>query len=685
MLQSALKQLRRFHEDLRASDHIYMVLVAIVIGLLGGLCAVLFRAMIHYGQFIAWGESQAPLDYYFGLPWYWKIGTPAVGGLFVGLIVHFFAREAKGHGVPEVMEAIALRGGRMRPRVVIGKMVASAICIASGGSVGREGPIVQVGATLGSSIGQWLHIDEKRLRTLVGCGAAAGIAAAFNAPIAGALFAVEIILGDFGVMQFSPIVIAAVSGTVVARHFEGNFPAFAVEKGAYTLESPLELFAYAVMGVCAGLVALGFVKVLYFFEDAWDGFKIFPPLKTVIGGALIGIMALWAPQIYGVGYEAMHDALTNDASMTLGLLLALLVAKILAVSITIGSGGSGGIFAPSLFIGAMAGGAIGQVMNMIWPGAVGSPGAYALVGMGAVVGAGTHAPITAIVMIFELTGNYAIILPLMIACIISTLVATRLQKTSIYTLKLERRGIHVHEGRDINVLKHLKVADVMREAFISCGPHQQLMPIISQFINNPDSSVFVTDKEHCLLGVISIHDIRPLMADMESFENLIIAADMMRQGDFPVVSPDDSLDEVMKRMGGNQRDEIPVIRDGELMGVIWPEDVIDRYNAEIFKHDMAYGVSSMLGDAGPSSERIRGTSGISVAEIKAPMRFYGKSLRELNLRNEYGITLLLIKRPSAQGDELVDQLPDAEFVFQPGDIMLAMGDQNALLRLEKRS
>ena len=335
MIKPVLRYIRRIHDGFRQTEQIYMVLVAVVIGLLGGLCAVGFREFIQIVNRIAWHEGPYSLGHIAGLPWWWKVLAPAVGGLIVGFIIYFFAREAKGHGVPEVMEAVALRGGRIRPRVVIAKLLASGISIGSGGSVGREGPIVQIGSALGSTIGQWLKVDERRLRTLVGCGAAAGIAGTFNAPVAGALFAVEIILGDFGVAQFSPIVISSVAATVVSQHFLGDFPAFEVP--AYSLVHASELFAYAALGILAALVALAFIRVLYGMEDVFDRIRVFSPAKTLVGGALIGFIGIGLPHVFGVGYEAINEALNGNLMWQFMLLLV--VAKIIAVAITIGSGG----------------------------------------------------------------------------------------------------------------------------------------------------------------------------------------------------------------------------------------------------------------------------------------------------------------------------------------------------------
>ena len=677
IVRGVLGLTERVHLFLKYTEHSYMVLVAIVIGLLGGLGAVGFRECIRLFQLVAWHTDNVTLNYLRGLPIWWKVASPAVGGLIVGLIIVRFASEAKGHGVPEVMEAVALRGGRIRPRVVIAKLVASGVCIASGGSVGREGPIVQIGSAIGSTIGQWLRVGERRMRTLVGCGAAAGIAATFNAPVAGALFAVEVILGDFGVTQFSPIVISSVTATVVSRHFLGDFPAFEVP--AYRLVSANELFAYGVLGLIAGLVAILFVRTLYGTEDLFDRFHFPAFLKPAVGGMLIGMIAIYFPEIFGVGYEAINEALTGDLGWKL--LLILVMVKIVAVSLTIGSGGSGGIFAPSLFIGAMVGGAVGTVVHSLWPGMSGSPGAYALVGMGAVLAAGTHAPITAIVMIFELTGDYKIILPLMISCIIATLLATRLQKASIYTLKLLRRGVDIRDGFSANVLGHLTARDAMRNEFASVGRADQLMPVISRFVERPGDTVLVTDTDRRLLGVITIDDIRPLMTDPESVQELVIAEDMMRTDGFPIFAPDDPMDEVMRRFG-QYRFMAPVVDNGRLVGALWPQDVIESYNSEILKRDMASTMAGTVGN-GPRTRALPGVRGMSLAEVPVPESFFGRSLGSLDIRKRFGVSLLLIKRKDADGKETVDELPDAESVFQEGDVMLVLGPEDRISRFER--
>jgi CIC family chloride channel protein len=425
------------------TGHLFMVLVAMAVGLCGAIGAVVFRFLIRLVQATAFegiegvdrlfdegflAEAIDPLAAARNLEWYWRLVLPAFGGLVVGPLIYFFAREAKGHGVPEVMAAVALRGGVIRKRIVAVKALASAISIGSGGSVGREGPIVQIGSALGSALGQFLKVPASQLRVIVACGAAAGISATFNSPIAGALFAAEVIIGNFAVAQLSPIVISSVVATVVSRFFLGNHPAFVVP--GYELVSPFELLPYMVVGFVAGFVALAFMLTLYASEDTFDRIPIPEYLKPALGGLIVGGIGVYLPQVFGVGYGTITDALNSALPVTL--LFTLLIAKIAATSITLGSGASGGIFAPSLFLGATIGGFMGTLIHQWFPTSTASSGAYALVTMGAVVAAATHAPITAIIIIFELTQTINIIPPLMAACVVSTLVTTFLQRDSIY-------------------------------------------------------------------------------------------------------------------------------------------------------------------------------------------------------------------------------------------------------------
>lgn len=567
----------------RKSEYTVTITLAIFVGLLGGFGAIGFRLLIRAFQSITYGPGPDLVDIVLSIPWYWKILIPAIGGAVVGPLIFFFAREAKGHGVPEVMEAVAMRSGLVRKRVVIIKSLASAICIGCGGSVGREGPIVQIGSAIGSAFGQILRLSGNRVRNLVGCGAAAGIAATFNAPIAGAIFSLEIILGEFEMGTFGPIVLASVMATVVSRAFLGNYPAFSIPK--YNLVSVWEIPAYLIMGFLAGLVAVLFTKSLYKAEDLWDDLKVPEYVKPALGGFIIGGLSLFLPQILGVGYETITAVLLTKVPWFL--LLVLVFAKIAATSLTIGSGGSGGIFAPSLFIGATMGGIYGHVVHYLFPSVTASSGAYSLVGMGAIVAGATHAPITSILILFELTDDYRIILPLMMTCIISSVTASQLKRESIYTMKLVRRGIDVRGGKEVSTLKSLLVKNFMFRdvAFVS-----EIMPLSSllHLVKESTHSYFpVLNSREELVGIISLRDIRPILLE-ESLMDLVIAKDIMDE-DVITLASDQNLHDAMGKFGIKDMGQLPVVdKDNpkRVVGMLKRTDVIVAYNNAVLRRSI---------------------------------------------------------------------------------------------------
>lgn len=560
-----------------------MAILATIVGLAGGFGAIGFRYLIDIFQSISYGSMGNLLNAVQSTPWYFRIGVPAAGGLVVGPIVYFLAREAKGHGVPEVMEAVALRSGIIRKRVVCIKTFVSAVCIGTGGSVGREGPIVQIGSAIGSAIGQVLKVSADRIRTLVGCGAAAGIAATFNAPIAGSMFALEIILGDFGLATFSPIVISSVIATAVSRYFLGDAPAFVVP--AYELISAWELPLYVALGLFCALVGVGFTKALYYTEDIFDGLKFPEYLKALLGGLLLGVIALVFPHIMGVGYPAIDLALTQQLSWWF---MFLLVAfKILATSITIGSGGSGGIFAPSLFLGAMAGGVFGAGVHAVFPLVTASPGAYSIVGMGAVVSATTHGPLTAILILFEMTGDYKIILPLMIACIIGSLASGRLLKESIYTLKLARRGVNIRAGKEVNVLKSISVREVMNPQIETIPENLSLGKFSEKVSKSKYNSFPVVDKEGNLTGILSFIDYQNAVFD-DNLKDLVVVKDLATK-ELTTVALDDNLYSALEKITLKDFSILPVVspdNPSKLLGVLSRRDIIGAYDKAVIKKSL---------------------------------------------------------------------------------------------------
>ena len=648
-----------------------MIIVAIIIGVLAGFAAIAIRALIEGISSLSFSGDGNLLQNIMNTEWYWILLIPAVGGLIVGPLIYFFAPEAKGHGVPEVMQAILLRGGSIRPRVAFVKAIASAITIGTGGSVGREGPIIQIGSSLGSTVGQFFRMPASRLKTLVGCGAAAGIAAAFNAPIAGALFAVEIILMDFAVAQFSPIVISAVMATVVSHSFEGKFAAFTVE--AYQYVSPYEIGFYFILGAISGLVSFLFVKVLYYSEEFFDEKFKFPDyLKPAIGGLAIGAIALIFPQVMGVGYDSINAALQGNVVWYVA--LGLIFIKIIATSVTLGSGGSGGIFAPSLFMGAMLGAFFGHFVHSYFPDITAEPGAYALVAMGGLVAGTTRAPVTAIIIVFELTNDYNIILPLMVTVVISSILSSKLSRESIYTLKLVLRNIHIKEGTATNIMESIFVKDVYKKEFDKINVTDNFNTVVKKVINGYGRKFPVVDNENNLKGIIITNTIKDYLLEGDALQNLLVASDLLIQ-DFDKVALNDNCQIALDKMKSHDFDGLVVVDShdsNKIVGMVWRKDIQVEYDKEIERRDISSSLASKISMKGDETS-INFLEGYVVAEITPPKSFIGHSIRELNIRAEYGVDILSIKTKKGKA-ESVKAIPDPNYIISENEILVIAGE-----------
>ena len=445
-----------------------MFLLALLVGAGSGLGAVVFRYLIYFFTWAATGHSQFGQQGHVGsthLPWLglgFFIVIPVIGGLLYGPLIYRFAREARGHGVPEVMIAVADNGGRIRPQVSAVKAVASAVCIGVGGSVGREGPIVQIGSALASSLGQRVKMPENRLRILVACGAAGGIAATFNAPITGVFFGVEIILREFSIDALFTVMLAAMIADITAIPFLGDKPFLSGFPSGIALHHARNYLLIAALAVVAALMGLAFKAVLYKTEDLCDRVWKGRPewARPAAGGIALGLLLLAIPQMYGVGYPVMYKATAGQYALWFLILLAF--AKIAACSLTIGIGGSGGIFAPSLFIGVTSGMAYGDVVHHVFGPGAGQPALYAVVAMGAVFASAAGASLTSLASVVEMTGDFALTLPVMLAVAIASTISRALSYGTIYTTKLLRRGTDIDRATPWRALTDLKIADAMR-------------------------------------------------------------------------------------------------------------------------------------------------------------------------------------------------------------------------------
>jgi CIC family chloride channel protein len=441
--------------------------VALVVGAGAGLGAVGFRWLIFavtwlftgHQQFGQQGHASSPHLPFLGI--FFVVAAPVIGGIIYGPLIYRYAREARGHGVPEVMLAVAENGGRIRPPVVVVKALASAITIGSGGSVGREGPIVQIGSAFASSIGQLIGTSEARLRIIVACGAAGGISATFNAPVTGLFFGFELVLREFSLDALFATSLAAVSADVVSRAFFGSAPFFSAIPHSLAITNDFTYLLVGLLALIAGLIGLGFKTVLYGLEDwtdrIWQGRPEWA--RPAVGGLALGLILLALPQMYGVGYPVMDRVISGH--VILGLVLLFLIGKLAATSLTLAIGGSGGIFAPSLFLGAMAGTAFGVGVHDLFGPAVGPPALYAVIAMGGVFAAAAQAPLTAIASVAEMTGNFGLTLPVMLASAIAAALSKQFSYGSVYTTKLLRRGIDIERPRPAAALQTLTVGEVM--------------------------------------------------------------------------------------------------------------------------------------------------------------------------------------------------------------------------------
>jgi chloride channel protein, CIC family len=526
--------------------------MALIVGAGSGLGAAAFRELIYCFTWLFTGhetfgqQGHASSAHLAFLGIFFVLIVPVIAGALYGPLIQRFAREARGHGVPEVMLSVAENGGRIRPAVTVVKALASALCIGGGGSVGREGPIVQIGSALASTFGQLVRMSEGRLRVIVACGAAGGISATFNAPLTGLFFGFEIVLKEFSLDALSATIVSAVTADVISRGFFGGAPFFGAIPHDMGVGNDFTYLLIAVLGIAAGLIGVAFQKTLYKGEDAADALWRGRPewLRPVAGGLLLGLLLLFLPQMYGVGYPVMDRVLANH--YVLWFVVILLIGKILAASLTLWIGGSGGVFAPSLFIGAAAGTAFGLLVNQVFGPAVGPPALYGVVAMGGVFAAAAQAPLTAIASVAEMTGNFTLTLPIMLTCGIAAQLAKRITYGSIYTTKLLRRGVDIERPKATGALQALTVEEAMQPLHTSDGLSRALAP--------PDTAERAVTSER-------------------RWEQLVGPVTLKRRPQ--ILFPEEDLEDARRQLVLYGRDGLPVVsRDGELRGWLTRADVL---------------------------------------------------------------------------------------------------------------
>lgn len=545
--------------------------IAILIGLLTGLVIGIYdRALLYFSTLFGMQRGFSVHEF----PPYYIMFMPALGGLIVGMISHFLMKRR--YGVDGLIETVAVRGARLNLTDSFLEVFASIISISSGSSLGKEAPGIVGGAWTGALVGRILKNPEKRLQILLGCGAAGGIAAVFSAPLAGVVFVVEVIYGELETSTFIPIVISSVFATLVSNSIIGIE---LLQIPAYSLVSPYrELGLYLVFGLIAGIVSTILIRALYYTKDLFSKIPVHPIFKPALGGLAVGVIGLFYPRVLGMGYSVITDALNNQ--FTLKLLLILLFLKIIAFSLSLGSGGFGGTIIPSLFVGTMLGGIFGTFVDMLYPGMTAGPGAYALVGMGAVFAGTTRAPLTAILILFELTRDYNLILPLMFACVLSNVMSSALYSESIFTEGLRRKGIKIRKGREVDIMTSIPVKAAMVTNVQTVSEDKSVETLealmkVSRHVGFP-----IVDSRGKLSGIVTLSDLRSKVKPGEVGRKIGEIATR----EVEVAYPDETLDTALKRLASKQIGRLPVVdREDKkkLLGIITRSDIVNAYNKKI--------------------------------------------------------------------------------------------------------
>ncbi len=572
-----LLTLRRFVRN----DHLILMVLALGVGCASGAAVVGFREAIDLIQELFYGSDSERLSQHVqSLPWWQVLSAPAVGGLAVGLLVHHFLPGRRPHGVADVIEAENLKDGWMSSRVGLMSAITSALSIGAGASVGREGPAVHLGASLGGWIGRRLHLTRSLKRTLLGCGVAAAVAASFNAPLAGALFANEVVIGHYALKAFAPVVVASVAGTAISRYWFGDFPAFALV--GHPEVSFWEFPAFIGLGITCAICAIVMMQAIVMASNLSKATPLPGWIKPAIAGLGVGAFALVVPQVLGVGYGVTEDAMLS--TYALGTLLVILVCKIVATAFSLGWGFSGGVFSPALVIGAVTGSAYGILATGVFPELSSGPSAYTVVGMGAVAAAVLGAPISTTLIIFEMTSDYALTLGVMLAVVVSSEVVHQTYDRSFFTRQLRLRGIDLTAGLETEVMQTITVNKVMRREYVSIGMGASLDDMRHLLQSTGTRELFVVKDTGDLHGTVTLADLSDF-AFQHDLDSLVNAGDVARVNP-PVLNRYDDIEVAVNLMEKTKERIIAVIEstdDRKLVGAVTYGEVMTEFNRKLME------------------------------------------------------------------------------------------------------
>ena len=574
---------------LQVNDYTFIFIVAAFVGIAAGFLGAAARFWFVISFNWVWNDLYPRLISALpGLPEIViAVLIPVTGGLLLGPLTRKYPDATRGHhGIPNVMEKIAFASGEIPPSTIALRTLATTVTIASGGSAGRESPVVQIGAAAGSLVAQWLRLSPNRIQMLLACGASAGLAAAFDTPLTGVMFAVELFLGEWTMTSMGPLVVSAIFGVSTARM---SFPSLEVIKvPVYQIHSVQEILIYLLVGVVCGVFSWIFVKTLNAVEDAFEHSRIPPHFHMVIGAFGAGILGYFYHQVRGSQYEPITMAMEAKVLLATGAIL--FVAKFVATVLTLGSGCSGGELAPALFIGAMLGTSLGWAIQVFWPGRFASPGVYALVGMVAFTGAMMHAPITLVLMAVEMTKSYQAVIPMLTAVMTATLIARMLDRDSIYTAVLRKHGILFYLGRDETILREIRVEQIMHRDVPTIPRTMPFVRIVDEVMRHRGMYFPVVDEQRRLIGIISLDDLKAYLKH-EELAGLVVAQDIANES-MLILSPRETLFDALSKMNRSEMDELPVVEQGRLVGMVSRRDIMKAYHRAVIERQALVGVES---------------------------------------------------------------------------------------------
>ena len=669
----------RFGQFFWRDPNTQFLLLSAVAGVLGGLGAIVFRGVTAWftellfdaRDVVAGAESLPPLL---------RLFVPAAGGLVGGFLAQKLISEQGPSGISQMIETVSLGRRSVRMRPALGRVASSIAVISSGGSEGREGPIIQIGAALASSLSRRLKVSPERVRILTACGMAAGVAGAYNTPIAATLFVLEVVVGSFSMTLFGPAVVSAVISTVLVRFFLGDEPVYKV--APFRLESIAEFLPYAVIGMLAGPASALFVRALRTAKKLFAGTGLRPWATMTIGGLIVGALGIFLPETWGNGFEGTNRILRGNPTL---LLLALLfVGKIVATSATIGSGGVGGVFTPTLLVGATVGGAVAQLCHLALPGLEAPVGAYALLGMGGLMAAITRAPLLAVIMIFELTQNTDVLLPMMVVSVLAVLSARVFEQDSIYVQSLRSAGIIWEKTPEATAISSLKVSDIMRQDVQLVPRTLPFSRIVKTFLESRSLYLYVADEKGELLGVIDLHDIKDTLADPE-LANIVIAEDLVSQ--IPFVTPQESLTSVNEKLWFRDLGQLPVVDSAEskrFLGIVTRRDLLGAFDREVLQRNRLLARVRTFGEAEGEVDYFELPEKHRLLQVDVPPAIEGLTMAQAGLRTRFGVSVLAVKRLTREGIER-RFVPGPDDRFERGDVLIVLGTEEAIARLQREA